>query len=452
MCDTILAPPGSTTGRAMLYGKNSDRQRNEAEAIELLPRSFYEASAQLKCTYIAIPQARQTNAVLLCRPFWMWGAEMGANEHGVVIGNQAVHARNPAQEQEALLGDDLVRLGLERASTAAEAVDVITRLLAQFGQGGNNGHITRSYFNNAFMIADASEAFVLETLGREWLLERVSGVRAMSNRYSIEDRVERVSPGMPALLRDSGWSADPQPHYADVIANPNREHIGHAGARRHCSTSLLNMHDGELTALEMMRILRDHGTGEDHVAGWHPECAIRRTLCMHAGPENSPGQTTGSMVSEVRTGRAIHWVTGSAAPCTSIFKPVLLDAPLPDSGPLPSDRFDPATLWWRHERLHRAALLGDFNQFLADIGAERDALEREFDERIKSVTESGSAADRAQVVAQCWRDAMELEARWCERISAATSPIDAAYVDGWQKLNRVAGLELATSEAEAGCA
>ncbi|WP_129780128.1 C69 family dipeptidase [Peristeroidobacter soli] len=445
MCDTILAPPGSTAGEAMLYGKNSDRQRNEAQAIERLPSGSHEVNASLKCTYIAIPQVSRTNAVLLCRPFWMWGAEMGANEHGVVIGNQAVHARNPAQEAEALLGDDLVRLGLERASSAAEAVEVITRLLERFGQGGNNGHITRSYFNNAFMIADATDAFVLETLGREWLLERVSGVRAMSNRYSIQDRVERVSPGLPALLRDSGWSSDAQPRYADVIANPNREHIGHATARRQCSTSLLNLHDGGLTALGMMRILRDHGTGEGHVAGWQAECAIRRTVCMHAGPENSPGQTTGSMVSDVRSGRAIHWVTGSAAPCTSIFKPVLLDVPLPDSGPAPSDRFDAATLWWRHERLHRAALLGDFNQFLADIADERDALERDFDERIKSVMAGGSNADRAHVVAQCWQEAMAVEARWLTRIPAAATPIDAAYVEGWDKLNRVAGLELSAS-------
>jgi dipeptidase len=447
MCDTILAPPGSAAGGSMLYGKNSDRQRNEAQAVELHPGGTHRDGEQIRCTYISIPQARQTYSVLLCRPFWMWGAEMGANEHGVVIGNQAVHARAPAQEEEALLGDDLVRLGLERASSAQEAVEIITRLLGQFGQGGNNGHLTRSYFNNAFMIADASQAFVLETLGREWLIEHVRGVRAMSNRYSIAT-AQTVSPGLAALIRDSGWNTDESVSYAERIANPNREHIGYASARRQCSTALLNLHDKKMTSLQMMRILRDHGSGEGHVLGWREECAVRRTVCMHAGAEDSPGQTTGSMVSEVTGSYAIHWVTGTAAPCTSIFKPVLLNAPLPASASLnPTDRFDAAKLWWRHEQLHRAALMSDFDGFLCKIADERDALEAQFDERIKSVLNGGDQADRARVVAECWRQANDAETRWSSYIDLQASSKPGDYVAGWSRLNQLAGLELGRSGA-----
>ena len=80
------------------------------------------------------------------------------------------------------------------------------------------------------------------------------------------------------------------------------------------------------------------------------------------------------MVSEIHPDYAVHWVTGTAAPCTSIFKPVLVDAPLPAHGPLPTDRFDPRTLWWRHEELHRAAILGNFAGFLDDIRFERPGL------------------------------------------------------------------------------
>jgi len=63
----------------------------------------------LQCTYITVEQAEQTYAVVLSRPSWLWGAEMGANEHGVCIGNEAVWGREEVCDAEALLGMDLVR-------------------------------------------------------------------------------------------------------------------------------------------------------------------------------------------------------------------------------------------------------------------------------------------------------------------------------------------------------
>ncbi len=56
---------------------------------------------------------------------------------------------------------DYVRLGLERGSTALEALQVITKLLEQHGQGGNCGFDHKVYYHNAFMIVDSREAWVL---------------------------------------------------------------------------------------------------------------------------------------------------------------------------------------------------------------------------------------------------------------------------------------------------
>lgn len=66
-------------------------------------------SLVLQCTYIQIPQAEHTHAVVLSRPSWLWGAEMGANDKGVCIGNEAVWTREAIDPGEALLGMDLVR-------------------------------------------------------------------------------------------------------------------------------------------------------------------------------------------------------------------------------------------------------------------------------------------------------------------------------------------------------
>ncbi len=53
----------------------------------------------------------------------------GINEHGVILGNESVISRDMSEEGEALLGMDMVRLALERATTAEEAVRVIGELM-----------------------------------------------------------------------------------------------------------------------------------------------------------------------------------------------------------------------------------------------------------------------------------------------------------------------------------
>lgn len=69
----------------------------------------YFSFSSAQCTYIEIEQVADTYAVVLSRPAWLWGAEMGANEHQVCVGNEAVWGKESADGEEALLGMDLVR-------------------------------------------------------------------------------------------------------------------------------------------------------------------------------------------------------------------------------------------------------------------------------------------------------------------------------------------------------
>ena len=64
-------------------------------------------SVWIQCTNVEVDQVKHVNAVVLSKPVCCWGAEMGANEHGVCIG----FAQPPSLIVEhGLTGQDLVRL------------------------------------------------------------------------------------------------------------------------------------------------------------------------------------------------------------------------------------------------------------------------------------------------------------------------------------------------------
>jgi dipeptidase len=164
---------------------------------------------------------------------------------------------------------------------------------------------------------------------------------------------------------------------------------------------------------------------------------------MHAGPGPARGsQTTGSLVARLHAERPTLLVTGTAAPCTSVFKPLWLDTPLPDQvGPAPTGAYDPQTLFWRHERLHRA-VLQDYPARSAILTAARDALEQAFVAGALSIADR-PAAERAAFVHDCWAQAAAAEERWLAQITA-TPPRGRnglLYRRAWAGFDRAAGMQ-----------
>ncbi len=365
MCDSIVVV---ADGRVLL-AKNSDRDPNEAQALEWHGAASFSPGATVRCTWIEVPQVERTHAVLISRPFWMWGAEMGANEHGVAIGNEAVFTSEPYADS-GLTGMDLVRLALERATSAVEAVNVIVTLLEGPGQGGGCGHERRSFtYHNSFLIADPVEAWVLETAGRRWATERVvSGVRTISNGLTIPGFAERYTDRVRAA----------------VSACRTRRAMTSRGASA-----------AGASAGSLMAVLRSHGG-----ARW-PEYSLLNggmaAPCMHAGGLVAASQTSGSWVSELRGTGSVHWATGTAAPCTSLFKPFRVEEPS-ELGPVPSDRFDERTLWWQHERLHRWAVRDPEAAFPV-FAAERAEVEARW---LASPPSSGDAVAEGDELLSGW--------------------------------------------------
>jgi len=111
MCDTCGIGPELTGSGISIFSKNSDREADETQLVLSVPSKNYPSKEDLQCTYIAIPQAGSTFAMILSKPFWMWGAEMGVNEKGVVIGNEALFTKVKPEKTPGLIGMDLFASG-----------------------------------------------------------------------------------------------------------------------------------------------------------------------------------------------------------------------------------------------------------------------------------------------------------------------------------------------------
>ena len=172
MCDTFVALKEATANGSVLLAKSADTEVNEAQHLLKLPRREYSDGALVRVTHLVIPQPRMTYEVIIDKSFWLYGGEIGVNEHGVAVGNEAVFSRLDSDKDGVVL-IDLLRLILERCSNRHEAVDLVAHLLATYGQGGNCELRGNSHFDGSFIVSDQDGAVVVETAGKEWAVREV---------------------------------------------------------------------------------------------------------------------------------------------------------------------------------------------------------------------------------------------------------------------------------------
>lgn len=393
MCDTMVR----VTNDGVLFAKNSDRDPNESQLLEWHPAAEH-GSGRLRVTHADLDQVPRTHGILISRPWWLWGAEMGTNEHGVTIGNEAVFTRGTPAAGGLLTGMDLLRLALERSTTRADAVQVLVTLLEEHGQAGSASHEHPSFrYDNSFLVADRDGAIVLETAGRSWATEDVSGARSISNGLTI-------------------------PGFAEKHADRLRGAVAQCATRRSRTTRSASRVEG---VLDLMAALRDHGAGPNPT--YRLANGALAAPCAHAGGLLTSTQSTASWVSDLRDhGR--HWVTATSAPCTSIFKPV-------DVGPVPrpepagaTNRQDAAHLWWRHERVHRSWVRNP--EAYAAVAGRRDELE------CRWVTDS-TDPEEAWAEAENWeREATAVAVTGAPRADSRPLAVRAL----WRRWNRQAGV------------
>jgi secernin len=441
MCDTFVALPPFTADGSVIFGKNSDREPNEAQSLEYHPARVCGKDEALRCTYISVPQAKETLAVLLCRPFWMWGAEMGANEKGVAMGNEAVWTRMPIQRKGVLTGMDLLRIAVERSHSAQHALGIVVQNLADYGQGGLCGYGDRRIsYHNSFLIADSQEAWVLETAGPLWVALKVKGMYSISNGLTIGEEFDEAHPELIGTARKRGWLKKGEDfHFARCFSDYLYTTFSASRTRRERSFKRIAEMKGTMDVAAAFEMLRDHG-GREYRPDSH---LLGDRICAHAGNRifRNATQTVGSLVAHLKPGFHTFWATGTSAPCISIFKPLWFTGDMAvDTGPnRPKGTFDHHSLWWRHEKLHRA-VLEDFSTRAEALREKRDALEKEF----RMMAPEGPGKECGELTAAAWQTAWEKLTEWTDIVEGSPIRIRAKffYRRYWKSRNKRAGISV----------
>lgn len=415
-----------TKNGAVLFGKNSDREPNEPQSF-IFVREKHHTDKTIKTTYLEIPQVPYTKGFIISRPSWIWGGEMGVNDCGIVIGNEAVFTREPV-EKKGLLGMDIIRVVLERADSAEIAMELIVRLLNDHGQGGNGGYLKKLYYHNSFIVSDKTKGFKIETAGKYWVAKEIKGIASISNALTIEDNFDFHHPEVINHAIKKRWCRGREDFkFNEIYGKKLYSRLSGGEARKKRIDELLINNNQELDTRTFMSILRDHENFDNIQKG------SMKTICMHAGGFIS-SQTTSSMVCELGD-LVTTWITGTSTPCLSFYKPVWFDS---KSSTLPFETLEDALkLWFHWERFHRKAITrySKARELMEELGKN---FEDKLLDSTKTVSESNGFDELTRITETAFKDFWKLGDTLINRIKDCPVTVNSFnFKNYWSRQNRV---------------
>jgi len=453
-CDSWIAMPDATASGHMILAKTSDVAYYECEPFMRWEGGVHKPGEVIDLQYQKIPQVERTYTVLGASQFWLWGAEQAINEYGVAVAAEAVFTKewretlNKAKRGEkverGILGINLLRVGLERGKTAREVLNVMGKFIEKYGQWGSGlagyGDIDGS-FDLSYIIADGSEAWILEAAGYQWAAKRVKkGVANISNYLTIRGDWDLCSEKMVQNALEKGWwPAERIAEFDFALAYSDPEtQLAPNLIRGKRVAQLIKEKEGDIDAAWMFRISRDHLEGT-FLEGPYFNAAIPDflTVCMHHSPANFTWGITASTNVFVLPDKGADIVPvayyAADVPCCSVFVPFYVDgtkmpAGVDKAGKSGNKVTDPTvtrvwgfkedSYWWQFDRL-RMLINGDkrgereeviefgykYNERQPAVRGEFDQLEKEFltgeekvNKRAKAMIDAGKRAEAAKLL------------------------------------------------------
>jgi len=372
-----------------LFGHNAAGRSQAPFRLERTPGGSHAPDERVRATFIALPQARRTHAVLGGRLAGAWGYCHGVNEHGVAAGCTRLRTRL-LLDAPGLTGPDLVRLALERGPTARQALEALTGLVARHGQGAFPGCGDEDGHDAAFLIADGREAFLVEASGPGWVCQEVREVRAASNVGTVRQDWDAIAPGLAGRVIERGWWPEDgsKLDFAGALA-VKTDDADSALRRWGQATRLLEEQSGHIDAAFLRRVLADHYEGSEDEVDPHDPGASPEPLCCHACASR-PSATVASLVAVLGAEVALAW-WAFGPPCGAVYLPLL------PAGELPPELTGAGDLDARLARLAAAAddpaLGGKARAALEGLQALLDAEAAEFLVEAAALKGNGCAED-----------------------------------------------------------
>jgi len=357
-CDTMVALAGVTRHGQTLFAKNSDRPADECQPLVQRERGTHPSGELTGTQFVEVPEVGVTHRHVGSRPHWCWGYEHGFNEHQVVIGNEALPSKLEPSQKPRLIGMEILRLGLERARSASEAVDVMADAIERHGQGEFANSANVGTYDNGYIVADRHDAFVVETAGHQWAVKQVEAAVGISNVYSIELGWDRISPDARAFAVKQGWwaSTEDSLNFGEAFAKSSRKE-GSGAMRRARSCAVLSQRSGSLDAPTMMSLLCDHSDGTSPEEPFQTEIRPGSGICVHCPEDGRGGNTAASLVADLCADGSrlpVYWCS-LYSPCVGLFFPVFIEGHLPEILSVGGATPDGRSPWWMFHRLSRLA-------------------------------------------------------------------------------------------------
>ncbi|MCS7139009.1 MAG: peptidase U34, partial [Crenarchaeota archaeon] len=187
-------------------------------------------------------------------------------------------------------------------------------------------------------------------------------------------------------------------------------------------------------------IMRSHRLGENFT----PAKGSMRDICMYAGPVTRPSQTASSYIGQLFEKVPVHWFTATSTPCISIYKPVFMESGLPNLKLTPEKLYDPASIWWIHEKLNRR-MMGSFKEYFPKIRKQIKEVEAflhlEAEKaRFSFLNGEASMEDLKSLTNEAFVKSLEIEKVLIDEVKLRPSnPLFDLY---WRKVNSEAKMQL----------